>query len=148
VNYGNEVEIDAPSDVVWEIFTDVERWPEWTASVSEATALDGHGIAIGRRFAIKQPRLPLLVWQVTAVTPGASWTWSSRTFGAQSVAVHEVAPAGTGRTVVRQRVEQRGVLAAVSAVLMGRLVRRYLALEAAGLKRRVEHHHRSGAAAS
>ena len=55
------VEIDAPAPLVWDVFTDVECWPEWTASVTHLVALDGPGIAVGKRFEIKQPKLPTLV---------------------------------------------------------------------------------------
>ena len=49
------IEIDAPPTLVWHVFTDVERWPEWTASVTSLSALDGPGLAVGKRFEIKQP---------------------------------------------------------------------------------------------
>jgi uncharacterized membrane protein len=146
MNYANVVEVGAPAALVWDVFTDVERWPEWTPSVTEATPLDGPAIAVGSRFAIKQPRLPALVWCVTDVTPGVGWAWRSRSLGVEAVAVHEIVPSGPDRTIVRQRLEQRGALAAVSNLAMRRRVRRYLALEAAGLKDRVEGLHRSGAA--
>jgi uncharacterized membrane protein len=146
MNYTNDVEIGAPADLVWEVFTDVERWPEWTPSVVEARPLDGPAIAVGARFAIKQPRQPVLVWRVTEVTPGAAWVWRSRSPGVEAIAVHEVVPAGPDRTIVRQRLEQRGALAAMSNLAMRRRVRRYLALEAAGLRDRVEALHRSGTA--
>ena len=84
------VEIDAPAAVVWDVFSDVERWPEWTASVTRLVALDGPGLAVGKRFEIKQPRMPKLVWEVTEVTPGASWTWVQRSPGGLTVARHEV----------------------------------------------------------
>ena len=35
----------------------------------------------GKRFEIKQPRLPKLVWEVTEVEPGVSWTWRQRSPG-------------------------------------------------------------------
>jgi uncharacterized membrane protein len=58
----SSVEIDAPASLVWDVFSDVERWPEWTDSVTRLVALDGPGLAIGKRFEIKQPKLPTLVW--------------------------------------------------------------------------------------
>jgi hypothetical protein len=148
MNTGNDVEIEAPAALVWNVFTAVERWPLWTASVTEAVGLDGPAIAVGNRFAITQPRLPRMVWEVTEVDPGTSWRWRARSFAAESLAYHEVAPIGAGRTLVRQRLEQRGALGALAAIAMRRLVRRYVALEASGLKRYVEDLHRSGATSS
>src|SRR3954467_182180 len=68
------VAVGAPANVVWEVFSDVERWPEWTASVTRLVALDGPGLAVGKRFEIKQPRMPKLVWGGTEGTTGAAWT--------------------------------------------------------------------------
>ena len=42
------IEIEAPAAVVWDVFTDVERWPEWTASIERVVALDGPGIEVGQ----------------------------------------------------------------------------------------------------
>ncbi len=104
------VEIDAPAVVVWDVFSDVERWPEWTASVTRLVALDGPGLAVRKRFAIKQPRMPKLVWEVTDVTPGVAWTW------------------------VQRSPDQRGPVGALVGLFMRGMTRRYLALEADGLK--------------
>ena len=65
------IDIDASAPLVWDVFSDVERWPDWTASVTSLKALDGPGLAIGKRFEIKQPRLPKLVWEVTALDEGS-----------------------------------------------------------------------------
>ena len=52
------VEIAAPAAIVWEVFADVERWPEWTASVPSGVGpLDGPAIEVGHRFAIEWPAL-------------------------------------------------------------------------------------------
>lgn len=77
----SSVVIDAPTSLVWDVFSDVERWPERTASVTNLVALDGPGLAIGMRFQIKQPKLPKLVWKVTAAAPGLSWTWAQHSPG-------------------------------------------------------------------
>ncbi|MDQ1467228.1 MAG: hypothetical protein QOH10_1643 [Actinomycetota bacterium] len=130
----SEVEIDAPARIVWDVFVAVERWSEWTASVERIVPLDGPGIEVGNRFEIKQPRLPKLVWEVTAVDPGVSWTWRQRSLGGTTFASHEVVAQGAEQTLVRQRIEQRGPVGVAVGVLMLRLTRRYLDLEAQGLK--------------
>lgn len=134
----DSVEIDAPPQLVWQVFSDVERWPEWTASVTSLAGLDGPGLAVGKRFAIKQPRMSKLVWRVTEVDPGSSWTWVQRAPGASTSARHDVIPRPGGRTLVRQRLDQRGVLGGLVARLMGSMTKRYLKLEAEGLKARSE----------
>ncbi|MCV7077170.1 SRPBCC family protein [Mycobacterium szulgai] len=134
----DSIEIDAPPHLVWEVFSDVERWPEWTASVTALAAVDGPGLAVGKRFAIKQPRMSKLVWQVTEIDPGSSWTWVQRAPGAFASARHEVIAQPGGRTLVRQRIDQRGPLGALVGRLMITMTKRYLKLEAQGLKARSE----------
>lgn len=134
----DSVEIDAPPQLVWEVFTDVERWPEWTASVTSLVGLDGSALTVGRRFAIKQPGMQKLVWQVTEIDPGTSWTWVQRSPGVLIAARHDViARPGVG-TVVSQRLDHRGVLGALVGRLMVKKTKRFLKLEAQGLKARCE----------
>lgn len=73
---GHDVTITAPARLVWRVFTDVEHRPDWTPSVVRAAIVDGAGtLAVGTAVRIKQPRMPELVWMVTAVDIGRSWTW-------------------------------------------------------------------------
>ena len=130
----SSVEIDAPAAVVWDVFSDVERWPEWTASIQRLVAVDGPGLAVGKRFRIKQPRLPDLVWVVTAVESGVSWTWEQRSPGNTTAATHELVPTRDRRTLVTQRIDQRGPIGALVGRLMRRTTVRYLEQEAQGLK--------------
>ena len=132
------IEIGAPASVVWDVFTDVERWSEWTASIERIIALDGAGIEVGKRFEIKQPRMPKLVWEVTAVDPAISWTWRQKTPGSTAFATHEVTAFGADRTVVRQKIDQRGPMGVTVGAVTRRLTRRYLDLAAQGLKERSE----------
>jgi hypothetical protein len=134
----SSIQIDASPRSVWDVFVEVERWPEWTASVQRIVPLDGPGIEVGNRFEIKQPRLPTLTWEVTEVEPGVSWTWCHRSPGATTFASHDVVADGTERTLVRQRIHQRGPVGVMVGALMRRLTKRYLDLEARGLKARSE----------
>jgi uncharacterized membrane protein len=63
VNHESSAEIDAPAATVWDVYRDVARWSEWSASVDHAEPLDGPELTVGARFAIKQPRLPKTVWR-------------------------------------------------------------------------------------
>ena len=140
-------EIAAPASVVWRVFSDVERWPEWTKSVTKLTALDGPELRPGARCEIRQPRFPKLVWEVTEVDPGTSWTWVTRSPGAVTSATHIVRAAGPDRTVMEQVLDQGGPLGSLVARLMAGTTRRYLEMEAAGLAARSEERRRDDAAA-
>ena len=137
------IEIDAPAPTVWAVFADVERWAEWTESIEHIKALDHPAIEVGNRFEIKQPRFPKLVWEVTEVDPGVSWTWQQKSPGGLTVASHEVVPLGPDRTLVRQRIDQRGPIGALVGRLTKGLTVRYLDFEGRGLKARSEERHRA-----
>ena len=134
----DSVEIDALPQLVWDVFSDVERWPEWTASVTSLVGLDGPVLAVGKRFAIKQPRMSKLIWKVTEIAPGSSWTWVQRSPCVLVSARHDVIAQPGGRTLVRQQLDQRGVIGALVGRLMVKKTRRFLELEAQGLKARAE----------
>jgi hypothetical protein len=131
------VEIEASPSAIWEVYADVGRWPDWTASITSVVPLDGPEIAVGHRFEIRQPRFPKLVWVVTAVEPGVSWTWRQKSFGGTTVASHQLTSTGN-RTVVGQRIEQRGPIGVTVGLMMRGLTKRYLTMEGEGLKARVE----------
>ena len=132
------VTIDAPLEVVWAVYTDIERWPEWTASVTSAHLDPADPLGLGTRASIKQPRLPLVVWTVTVLEPNRSWTWQNRTPGTITLAHHRLAAGPDGRTHVDLSIDQRGVVGRPIGWLLKRLSRRYLRLEAEGLRRRSE----------
>lgn len=130
----DRIEIDAPPQLVWDVFSHVEHWPDWTPSVTSLAGQDGSELAVGRRFAIKQPGMQKLVWQVTEIEPGTSWTWVQRSPGVNVVARHFVTARPGGGTLVRQELDQRGFLGALVGWLMVKKTRRFLQHEAQGLK--------------
>lgn len=116
---------------------DVERWPEWTASVTSVRRLDEGPLRVGSRVRIRQPRLPTTTWTVTEVVAGESFTWVAAGPGFTTTASHRVRPDASG-SVATLAVNQAGALGALVGRLTARLTRRYLDLEAAGLRGRAE----------
>ncbi len=64
------VDIAAPPEKVWTVVTDIERWSEWTTSVTSVELLSRALLNSGSQARIRQPRLPVMVWKVTAFEPG------------------------------------------------------------------------------
>ena len=135
---GVSIDVAASPDRVWEVLVDVERWPEWTASVSSVRLMDPGPLAVGSRVAISQPRIPTGTYTVTALERGSVFTWQQRQPGSTVSAHHECTPLPDGGTRVELRVEMVGTLRGFVGRLYRRLTDRYLAMEAAGLKARAE----------
>jgi uncharacterized membrane protein len=129
--------IAAPASTVWEVYSDVERWPEWTASVTSVELLDPGPLRVGSRARIRQPRLPVAEWTVTEIDEGRSFTWVARGPGVRTTGTHRVEPDGAGARATAI-LEQGGPLGPVVGFLTRGLTKRYLAMEAAGLKARAE----------
>lgn len=130
-----EVEIDAPHNRVWEVLTDVERWPEWAETVTSVSRLDEGPLTLNSRARIEQPKLPPTEYVVTELSPGQSFTWVATSPGVRTIARHQVKSLPRGGTRARLSVEQTGPLGKVMGRLFfKRLTERYLAAEAAGLK--------------
>src|SRR5207344_741164 len=94
------ITINAPIDVVWSVFTDVERWPTWASSFTSVELINGP-MRLGARARIRQPRLLTVVWEVTKWEPGRSWTWTAIGPGARTEAYHNLTASGRG-TVAEQ----------------------------------------------
>jgi uncharacterized protein YndB with AHSA1/START domain len=132
------IDVAAPPDRVWEVLVDVDRWPEWTDSVTSVRSLDPGPLAVGARVEISQPRIPTGTYTVTALDPGSAFTWEQRQPGSTVSAHHECIPLPDGRTRVELRVVMGGAVGGVVGRLYRKLTERYLAMEAAGLKARAE----------
>ena len=135
---GTTIDVAASPDRVWDVLVDVERWPEWTDSVSSVRLLGPGPLAVGSRVEISQPRIPTGTYTVTALVPGSAFTWEQRQPGSTVTARHVCAPLPDGGTRVELSVGMSGLVGGVVGRLYRRITERYLALEAAGLKARAE----------
>ncbi|HET7326578.1 MAG TPA: SRPBCC family protein [Nocardioidaceae bacterium] len=125
--------IAAPPERVWDVYADVERWPEWTESVTSVERLDSGPLTVGSRARIVQPKLPRAVWTVTELEPGRHFVWVSKAPGLTTVGGHYVHPDGEGSRATA-RLDQTAMLGAVVGRLTRGLTNRYLQMEVQGLK--------------
>ncbi|MBX6748052.1 MAG: SRPBCC family protein [Micromonosporaceae bacterium] len=135
-----EQTIDTQADVgrAWTALAAVQTYPQWTKSMSAVEPLDGPELRVGHRFRVRQPGRPVVVWRVCEVTDGRSFQWEARTPGVYTVAYHHLTPLPTGGTRITIGIRQRGPLAGLVALFTAAKTRRYLVLEAAGLKAAAE----------
>jgi reactive intermediate/imine deaminase len=135
---GLTVDIHTSPDRVWSVLRDVERWPEWTPTMTSVQRVDaGAPFGVGSRARIRQPKLPPAEWRVTELDEGRSFAWVAKGRGVQVTARHAVETAQGGSRATLS-LQFSGLLGPLAARLTGGLTRRYLALEAAGLKKRAE----------
>jgi len=136
--YRTVIDIDATPESVWSVLVDVERWPSWTASMNRVTRLDSGAFELGSAARVEQPRLPATVWRVTAFEHGTSFTWTARSPGLETGARHALVPRAGGGVRVVLEIWRCGALARLVGLLTSVLTRRYVEMEAAGLKQRCE----------
>ena len=119
--------------------SDVERWHEWTPTIRSIRRTNAGPFRIGACARVCQPKLPPADWIVTALDEGREFTWESRAPGVRVVARHHVEPSAEGSRVTLS-IKYCGLIGNLFGRVTAGINRRYLALEADGLKRRAEAH--------
>ncbi|WP_344577492.1 SRPBCC family protein [Nonomuraea roseoviolacea] len=126
--------IAAPVSAVWTVLLDIERWPDWTGTVTTARWLDPGPTRPGRRARLTQPRLGGAEWEITELDQERSFTWARRSAGVTTVGGHLLSASPEGGTILTLSIDHSGPLAGVVRLLTDRLTRRYIDAEAHGLK--------------
>ena len=132
------IEIEAPAQRVWEVMADVERWAEWTRSISSIRFLEQPPMRVGGKLRIRQPKLPPAVWEVVTLEPGRGFVWKAGGPGIHSLGSHYVEPLDNDRSRATLRLEQRGPVANLLQPFVEGMSRNYVEMEIQGLKRRSE----------
>ena len=136
-DFSISVQIDASPERVWAVMSDIERWHEWTPTIRSVRRTNAGPFRIGARARIHQPKLPAADWIVTALQEGRGFDWESRAPGVRVLARHTVEASVSG-TRVTLSIQYSGLLGSILGRLTAGINRRYIALEADGLKRRAE----------
>ena len=131
------LDIAAPVDRVWLVMSDVERWHEWTRSITKVTRHDSGPLTVGSQAIVRQPKLPPARWTVTEVVPGRHFTWENVAPGLRVIGRHEVEATAVGSRATLS-IQMRGLLASPWWRLTKGITERYVRFEAEGLKARSE----------
>ena len=135
--YSISIDINAPAERVFEVMTDVERWHEWTPSITGIKRTRSGALTVGERATVRQPKFPPATWTVNEIKPGRSFSWFNRAPGLRVTGHHAAEPTATGsRATLGLRYE--GIFGGLLARMTERITKRYLELEAKGLKARAE----------
>ncbi len=137
-NFEITVDIEAPPERVWDVMVDVEKWPEWTPSMSSVKRLDPGELRVGSRARVKQPKLAPATMTVTHLERDKTFTWMTSAPGLVVTATHTVMPRGKGSHAILS-ITFDGLVGGLLGRAMKSINERYIAFEAAGLKKRSEH---------
>jgi uncharacterized membrane protein len=129
--------VDAPPEQIWPLFLDIERWPQMTKSISEVHRLDSGPIHVGSEAMVRQPRLPRARWRVTEMESNHSFIWETASAGVTTSGGHVVTATEQGSELTLT-LRMTGPAAGLMSVLLGRITRRYLAMEMDGFRRTAE----------
>jgi hypothetical protein len=133
--------IDAPSELVWAVISDLARYPEWNPFVvsCESTLVPGDPIAMRVRIfaSFAQPQRERILehergrWLCYGLAPSRLGALASRRS-------HEVVPAGAARTRYVSHFELSGWLAPLVKWLLGARLRGGFGAMSSALKARAE----------
>ena len=132
------VSIAADPRRVWDVSVDLPAWPQWTPTVKRAERLDSGPFRVGSSARLHQQGLPPMVWTVTDLEEGSSFSWRARRPGLVMTAHHRFAPQPDGTVLVTLGLDAGGPLGKLLGTLLGGKVDRALGQEAAGLKQHCE----------
>jgi uncharacterized protein YndB with AHSA1/START domain len=132
------IDIKAPRAKVWAALVDIHNWPLWSESMTKIERLGDGPFGMGSQVRITQPKLPVLVWHVVEFEPGAAFAWQATSRGVTTLASHRVAETADSQSTVTLAIKQTGPLASLAGLALGNVTRRYVEMEAEGLKRYCE----------
>jgi hypothetical protein len=110
----SEIEIAAPPETVWDVLTDIERWPSWNPDV-KSMSMEGP-VAEGSVFRWKAGPGEITS-TIRRVEPPRLIAWTGKTFGISAIHFYRLEPRN-GKTIVRTEESYDG--------LPARLLRRSL----------------------
>ncbi|HET7419998.1 MAG TPA: SRPBCC family protein [Candidatus Dormibacteraeota bacterium] len=130
------LDTSAPPDRVWQVWSDVDRWPEWNPDM-KASRIEGP-LRLGATGNIDTRSGGKHDVVVTHFEQGRSFELESTALPGTKMAIRAtIAPSGSGSRIT-QGFEPRGVLAPIVGPMMGGQILKTFNAVLGGLKTKVE----------
>jgi uncharacterized protein YndB with AHSA1/START domain len=131
-----EIEVAAPSDAVWDVLTDFERWPTWNPDVKEMS-FNGE-VAEGSEFRWKAGPSTISS-TIRRIERPRLIAWTGKTLGINAVHVYRLEPR-SGSTLVRTEESYAGLAARLARGWMQKKLETSLDAGLRSLKTHIEQH--------
>ena len=135
------IEIDVPSEVVWTVLTDFDRYAEWNPFNVGMTTEFEMGAAVHMEVALVGSRTQRQTEYITTLVPGQKVCWSMNRTPAwliRATRCQLLEPLGEGRTRYTSDDTITGILAPLVMLVYGRAMQRGFESACTALKRRAE----------
>lgn len=132
------VVIKASPTAIWEVLTDVERWPMWTPTVLSVEPVTRDGFKVGAKYRVTQPKIKPAIYEVTERIPHEAFTWVQKATGATLIAEHRLTAFDGSGTEVELAFATKGLLGALAGSMYSKLIAEYVKTEAKSLKQHCE----------
>jgi uncharacterized protein YndB with AHSA1/START domain len=143
----NQIDVDAPPDVVFGVLVEAETWPTWYEGAKDVRVLGDTNGALAERSSFSWSTMGLdFTSVVTEFRPPHRLSWESRKSTIQGYHAWLIVPSGTGSRVVTEE-SQYGFMTGMQKVFVPNKLRRLHDTWLAELKKRAEAAARTSAAA-
>lgn len=129
------VETTAPAAAIWQIWQDVSNWNSWDPGI-EYSSINGP-FRVGTKGVLKPKGGPLVHTVLTQVEPLKLFVDEAKLTLAHVTVAHFMNESG-GKTQVTHRIEMKGPLAFLFAILIGRGMKKNLPREMLAMVKKAE----------
>ena len=134
MRFEESIDVQAAQQRVWDILSDVERWPSRIETVDTVLILTPEPLTEGSRVRLSQPRLPEGTWEISVWDPPTYFEWRQKASGVTSIAGHRVDAEPEDHSRLTLTLDMRGPLIPIVGLFYRGLTNRYMSLEARGIK--------------
>jgi len=138
VRFEESIDVEAGQQRVWDVLSDIEGRPSHIETVDVVELRTPGPVAEGSRVRLKQPKLPEGEWEITVWDPPSYFEFRQKSGGVTNVAGHRVEALAEARSRLTLSLDMQGLLVPVVALFYKDLTKRYMTIEAQGMKSAAE----------